>query len=364
MQMLSPKSFHQKITTWYDEHGRKHLPWQSNKSYYSVWLSEIMLQQTQVSTVIPYYEKFLKTFPAVQDLAKAHPDEVMSLWSGLGYYARARNLHKTAQIISQDLAGKFPETLEEMIKLPGIGRSTAGAILSLTQNRPYAIMDGNVKRVLSRYFCEAQEKILWSHAESLIQKENAANYTQAMMDLGASLCTRNQPKCSLCPLSETCKAKLTGQTDAFPVKSKVKQKDSQELFFLTFIYKHQIFLERREESGIWGGLFSFPLTEKISSEDPEEALRNLIKTKYLMAEEKDNPNRRKEKNIAAIKINAEKTHVFSHFQLRYTPVTIKLTAPLISLTKGDWYSYEKALSLGLPKPIREIIENLTKDDCK
>jgi A/G-specific adenine glycosylase len=339
------KQFHQKIIDWHSHHGRKNFPWQKNKTLYSVWLSEIMLQQTQVNTVIPYYEKFLKKFPTIDKLANAHTDEVMSLWSGLGYYARARNLHKTAQIIHEKFDNIFPNSLEEIMDLPGIGRSTAGAILSLTHNVPHAILDGNVKRVLSRYFCESQEKLLWAHAEKLIQPESAADYTQAMMDLGASVCTRNKPKCSLCPLENSCKAKLNHQIDLFPSKSKTKQKEDQTKLILIFIHNNKIFLERRKDSGIWGGLYSFPLIEK-----PE----------YFP---KEIENLERETNISEIVIYPEKIHIFSHFRLYYTPIKINLREAEISFRYlsekiiGGWYPYDEALQLGLPQPIREILLN-------
>jgi A/G-specific adenine glycosylase len=344
--LISDKDFHQKIIAWYERHGRKDFPWQKNKTLYSVWVSEIMLQQTQVTTVIPYYEKFLNLFPTVEKLAHASHDEVMSLWAGLGYYARARNLHKTAKIITQDFQGIFPNTLEAMMKLPGIGRSTAGAILSLTLNTPYPILDGNVKRVLSRYFCESQEKKLWAHAEALIQPDHAAHYTQAMMDLGASVCTRLKPKCTLCPLIDQCQAKLTNQIDLFPEKSKTKQKEDQVKHILIFSHQNKIFLERRPSSGIWGGLFAFPLVD-MDQFSPE----------LFQSSDKTSPTTHVEK----IDIWPERVHIFSHFRLRYTPIHLSLLSrESFSLEKlnGEWYDYEEALNLGLPQPIKAIVLEL------
>jgi A/G-specific adenine glycosylase len=340
MSMLSfEKLFHQKVIDWYQLHGRKNLPWQKNKTFYSVWVSEIMLQQTQVNTVIPYYEKFMARFPTLQSLAESTLDEVLSHWSGLGYYARARNLYKAAQEIEEKNQGKYPDSLEKVMELPGIGRSTAGAILSLTLNEPYAILDGNVKRVLSRFFCESNEKSLWSHAERLIQPQEAANYTQAIMDIGASICTRNNPTCSICPLKDNCQAKISDRIQEFPVKKKVKQKESQYALMSILKHKEKVFLERREKTGIWGGLFAFPLAPK-----SEENL-NLIKKKWGQ-------------NMFILQ---EVSHVFSHFQLYYTPIIILVSDNFESDNEG-WYSIKDALNLGIPKPVRDILLNLREND--
>jgi len=208
---MSQQTFSKKLLTWYNKHGRKNLPWQQNKTPYRVWLSEIMLQQTQVKTVIPYFNNFIKTFPTINKLAKAPLDEILHLWSGLGYYSRARNLHKCASIIVNQHNSKFPTTLDELQQLPGIGRSTAAAILAISMNQPATILDGNVKRVLTRHNAivgwpgktEVLSK-LWEIAESLTPTTHTADYTQAIMDLGATICTRSKPKCQLCPISKNC----------------------------------------------------------------------------------------------------------------------------------------------------------------
>ncbi len=209
----SAATFSQKIIQWYHIQGRKHLPWQQNKTPYRVWISEIMLQQTQVATVIPYYLKFMASFPTIKALAEAPEDEVLHHWTGLGYYARARNLHKAAKTIQQKYGGEFPKDISQVIELSGIGRSTAGAILSLSLDLPHAILDGNVKRVLSRcykvsgYTGQAKyEKNMWQLTEQLTPYTDTAYYNQAMMDLGATICTRSKPKCEQCPLASTCLA--------------------------------------------------------------------------------------------------------------------------------------------------------------
>ena len=213
------------ILKWYDAYGRKELPWQQNKTAYTVWLSEIMLQQTQVTTVIPYYQRFLERFPTVIDLANAEQDEVLHLWTGLGYYARARNLHKAAKIVAEQYGGEFPLSLEEMNALPGIGRSTAAAVLSSVYKLPHAILDGNVKRTLARSFAvegwPGQKKVenqLWEHAEAHTPKQDVDKYNQAMMDMGAMVCTRSKPKCTLCPIESMCEAKKLDRQLDFPGK--------------------------------------------------------------------------------------------------------------------------------------------------
>ncbi|BDZ73168.1 hypothetical protein GCM10025856_08870 [Methylophaga marina] len=224
--MTKPFHFADALLDWFDHYGRKNLPWQQNPTPYHVWLSEIMLQQTQVSTVIDYYTRFIQRFPNVYSLAEAKQDDVLAYWSGLGYYARARNLHKTAQIVSADYTGAFPETLEELINLPGIGRSTAGAILTLAYHQKYPILDGNVKRVLTRFFAidgwpgnKKVEDSLWEKAESLLPDKRIANYIQAQMDLGATLCTRSKPDCPRCPLQSHCLAYNNGNPTAYPEKN-------------------------------------------------------------------------------------------------------------------------------------------------
>lgn len=224
--MLSPNQFQEQVLTWFDAHGRKDLPWQQDINPYRVWISEIMLQQTQVKTVIPYYLRFMEQLPTVQALACASEDEVLHLWTGLGYYARARNLRRCAIALCSEHDGQFPDTVEALSDLPGIGRSTAGAICSIAFGKPAAILDGNVKRVLARYATipgwpgkTAVLKRLWGLAETLNPQQRTGAYSQAMMDLGATICLRSRPGCELCPLQHACQAHLLGQQQSFPGKN-------------------------------------------------------------------------------------------------------------------------------------------------
>lgn len=257
------KSAHTKsVLNWFESHGRKNLPWQKNITPYRVWLSEIMLQQTQVTTVIPYFERFIKQFPTLKKLALANEDTVLHLWTGLGYYSRARNLLKTAKIIQKEFQSKFPTDLTTLQQLPGIGRSTAGAILALSMHQQATILDGNVKRVLSRVFALnawQHEKKLWAIAEALTPKKNIAAYTQAMMDLGAMICTRTKPKCTICPLQKQCIAYRHEQQTEFPGKKPKKTLPIRQIQLL-LLYDNQgkILLEKRPAKGIWGGLWSLP----------------------------------------------------------------------------------------------------------
>ena len=259
--MSLQSSFAAALLAWFDQYGRKHLPWQKNRSAYRVWVSEVMLQQTQANTAITYFESFMKRFPAVADLANASQDEVLRLWAGLGYYARGRNLHKSAQVIVNHYQGSFPNTIAALTKLPGIGRSTAGAIVSLAYNQPAAILDGNAKRVLARMYAidgwpgKAQvNKQLWALAESHTPKKRCADYTQAMMDLGATLCTRSQPGCSQCPARTQCLAFKQGNPKDYPGKKPKKRLPSKHTQFLMVInHRGEILLEKRPAVGIWGG---------------------------------------------------------------------------------------------------------------
>jgi A/G-specific adenine glycosylase len=263
--MPGSTNFANRILAWFDEHGRKDLPWQSPKDPYRTWVSEIMLQQTQVQTVIPFFERFMARFPDVVALADAAQDEVMHHWSGLGYYARARNLHRAAQLIRDDYGGEFPDTLEAMMGLPGIGRSTAGAILSLSMNQRQPILDGNVKRVLARHEAVggwpgkvSVANALWDIAERNTPQERVADYTQAIMDLGATLCTRSKPACGRCPVAADCAARKSGSEHNFPGRKPKKDKPLRSTTMVLATSNSSLFLERRPEAGIWGGLWSLP----------------------------------------------------------------------------------------------------------
>ncbi|MGZ4978382.1 MAG: A/G-specific adenine glycosylase, partial [Methylobacter sp.] len=252
---MSPSAFQQNILAWFDQYGRKDLPWQKDLTPYRVWLSETMLQQTQVATVIPYFNTFIAKFPDIASLANAPVDEVLHLWSGLGYYARARNLHKTAQLIAE--RGRFPDTPDELIALPGIGLSTAGAILSIAFNKSHPILDGNVKRVLTRFRAvsgwpgnSAVNKELWAISARLTPIDRVADYTQAMMDLGATLCTRSKPACAACPLNADCLAGLAGNSSAFPTPKPAKTLPVKQLTFLLLSdADNRILLEKRPPTG-------------------------------------------------------------------------------------------------------------------
>ena len=263
--MKKINSFSNRIIDWYDLFGRKTLPWQLNKTPYKVWISEIMLQQTQVTTVIPYFEKFMASFPDVVSLANAEQDEVLHHWTGLGYYARARNLHKAAQIIRDKHHGLFPTHFDDVIDLPGIGKSTAGAILSLSLGKHFAILDGNVKRVLARHGAiegwpgkKTVENQLWDLAEQLSPKQDIQKYNQAMMDIGSAVCTRSKPKCEDCPVNRDCKAQLQGRQTEFPGKKPKTEKPVKNALFAVLMSQGKVLLKQRPQQGIWGGLWCFP----------------------------------------------------------------------------------------------------------
>jgi len=305
----SAQLFGDQILNWYHAQGRKHLPWQQNKTPYRVWISEIMLQQTQVATVIPFYLRFMESFPTVTDLANADEDVVLHHWTGLGYYARARNLHKAAKIIAGSYKGEFPTDIEQVIALPGIGRSTAGAILSLSLKQPHAILDGNVKRVLARYYLveghNAQakfEKALWPIAEALTPMVGVEFYNQAMMDIGATICTRTKPLCNECPVAENCLAKATEQQSLFPQKKPKKKIPEKSAYLLVPRIANKVLLEKRPPSGIWGGLWCFLESQTLGG------IPDLL-AKFGL----------KESNREQL---TEFRHTFSHYHFDITPILI------------------------------------------
>lgn len=343
-------AFSDAILKWYESFGRKTLPWQQNKTAYTVWLSEIMLQQTQVTTVIPYFHRFLARFPTVTELANAHQDEVLHLWTGLGYYARARNLHKAAQIVEQEYHGEFPTNIEQMNALPGIGRSTAAAILSSVYKQPHAILDGNVKRTLARCFAvegwpgqKPVENTLWAIAEKHTPKNDVDQYNQAMMDMGAIVCTRSKPKCDLCPVSKHCQAKAQQRQLEFPGKKPKKEKPVKETWFVMLHHDNQVWLEQRPQSGIWGGLFCFPQHENDAIEhqlDLRCIHENLVQSKQVL--------------------NAFR-HTFSHYHLDITPILINLTQEphlVMEGSKGLWYNLSQPKEIGLAAPVKQLLDSL------
>ena len=338
--------FSQKVLAWFDLNGRKNLPWQLNKTPYTVWVSEIMLQQTQVKTVIPYYQAFMQRFPDVLSLANAPQDEVLHHWTGLGYYARARNLHKTAKIIHQEYQGAFPEDIEQVIALPGIGRSTAGAILSLSLNKHHTILDGNVKRVLARcYMVEGHngqskyEKALWPIAEVLTPEEGVAQFNQAMMDLGSLICTRSKPKCELCPLSETCLAFSLNEQSSFPQKKPKKTIPEKQTIMVIPRINQQVLLEKRPPSGIWGGLWCFL---EVQHEDEIKPLLAKLDLKQTL-----------------VQPLTKFRHTFSHFHLDIEPIVIDcehLPAKEINEnSQQQWYNLATTASVGLAASTQKLI---------
>jgi A/G-specific adenine glycosylase len=344
------KQFSNHLLTWFDKHGRHDLPWQLEQTPYRVWISEIMLQQTQVVTVIPYFERFMKTFPDVNTLAKADLDNVLHHWTGLGYYARARNLHKAAKIIAQDYKSNFPSSLEEIKALPGIGRSTAGAILSLACEARYPILDGNVKRVLSRYHGvegwpgkkDIEEK-LWHFAELHTPTESIRNYTQAIMDLGATICTRRNPSCDSCPLTKSCIARKAERQLDFP-GSKPKRiiPNRETVFAIIENSKGEVLLQQRPPTGIWGGLWCFP------EFSPDEKIAGKIKKKFGL-------------NIKQLTEHESFKHTFSHFHLMIKPIHIRLKGRVNMINDeglSTWLNPAKNSSLGFPAPVVSMLEDL------
>ncbi|MET1079627.1 MAG: A/G-specific adenine glycosylase [Pseudomonas sp.] len=343
---MSPEHFSDAVLDWYDRHGRKDLPWQQGINPYRVWVSEIMLQQTQVSTVLGYFDRFMHALPTVQALAAAPEDEVLHLWTGLGYYTRARNLHKTAKTLVEHWHGEFPRDVDRLIALPGIGRSTAGAIASLSMGLRAPILDGNVKRVLARYVAQAgypgEPKVaeqLWAVAERFTPRARVNHYTQAMMDLGATLCTRSKPSCLLCPLRSGCKAHLLGRETAYPVpKPRKELPRKRTLMPLLADAEGAILLYRRPSSGLWGGLWSLPEVDT-SAELDGLALRHGL----ALGERQALP---------------ELVHTFSHFQLAIEPWLIQARGTAPGVAEGDWLWYNLASPprLGLAAPVKKLLK--------
>ncbi len=349
------KAFSEKVLSWFDQQGRKDLPWQQDINPYRVWVSEIMLQQTQVKTVIPYYQRFMQSFPNVRVLASATQDEVLKHWSGLGYYARGRNLHKAAQQLCEQHAGEFPDTLEQMQSLPGIGRSTAAAILSIAHKQQHAILDGNVKRVIARVFAvpgwpgqAAVLKKLWALADELVPTTRNADYTQAMMDLGATLCTRTKPACEHCPLNADCIALKQGNIAAYPGKKPKKVlPEKQAIMLMLQTGQDEILMIKRPPLGIWGGLWCFPQFDDHNQAD-EWLLEN-----YQSGLD----------NATALE---SFRHVFSHFKLAIHPYLLHLKTdnqtPLkLGVMEADdqlWYNINTEFNGGLAAPVQTLLNRI------
>lgn len=348
------KRFNAKILQWYQQHGRKDLPWQRRPNGYRVWVSEIMLQQTQVSTVIEYYQRFMQQLPTVTALANAATDNVLHLWSGLGYYARARNLHKTAMIIQQRFQGRFPRDIETLQQLPGIGRSTAGAIVSLAFNQPATLLDGNVKRVLSRHFTvngepgkSATLKQLWQIAETLTPNTNNRAYNQAMMDLGAMLCTRSKPQCHHCPVHDSCLARQTDSVHRYPnKKSQLKPNPTKQCYFLLIRDQYnRVLLCKRPAVGLWGGLWCFP----DCALDTRSIAQYLQSTHGIAAKEA--------KKLPIF------DHQFSHFKLIIHPLQLELKSVLAVQDNATyhWHTLDAPLPGGIPVPVAKLLNQLRSE---
>jgi A/G-specific adenine glycosylase len=349
---LAPQQFTERLLAWFEVHGRHDLPWQKDPTPYRVWVSEVMLQQTQVATVIPYYERFMARFPDVQALAASPLDEVLHLWTGLGYYARARNLRACAQALVAHHGGEFPEDLDAVVALPGIGKSTAGAILALSRGSRHPILDGNVKRVLSRVFGIAGDPgsaavidKFWAQAEACTPTANVGAYTQAIMDLGATVCSRANPACTVCPMSTGCVAALEGRQTELPSPKQKRLRGSREATLLIAESGKDgsiaVLVERRPAAGLWGGLWSPPQFES------EFAALDWVRREIGEPE-------RGSQHLSPIH------HAFTHFDLRLNPLRVRCR-PNPAIHDGEdrlWYALKDPPRVGLPQPILKLFERL------
>jgi len=341
-----------RLLHWYDAHGRNDLPWQHPRTPYRVWLSEVMLQQTQVATVIPYFLRFVEKFKSLTELAAAPLDDVLALWSGLGYYSRARNLHRAAQLCMTQHHGELPRDFDALAALPGLGRSTAAAILAQAHGQRCAILDGNVKRVLARFHgirgwpgSAAVEKQLWKCAEMHTPHERLADYTQAIMDLGATVCTRAKPRCTECPLRDDCVGRRDGLTALLPERKPARALPSRSTVMLVLRDESgRVLLQRRPPTGVWAQLWSLP-----EADDATTARRDVSRSH----------------NTGNIKFRALPpfTHTFSHYRLDVTPLAARIESPtrIADGVEQRWLSPTDAAQLGLPAPVRKLIESLDKE---
>jgi len=345
------QSFSAKVLAWSQHHGRKSLPWQQELSPYRVWISEIMLQQTQVATVISYFNRFMERFSTIKALAASPIDDVLALWSGLGYYTRARNLHKAAQIIVQQHQGQLPHSVAQLVALPGIGRSTAGAIASISMNIRAPILDGNVKRVLTRHFAiegwpgkRSIEQLLWKLAHTLLPKNKCGHYTQALMDLGATICTRSKPKCSDCPLKTSCIALSMHTQLRYPTPKPKKVLPTRKTYMLLLVNAaNQVLLKKKPAKGVWGGLWSLPEFDNI------DRLSNVTGPLTSI-------------DVQQTKQWSTFRHTFSHYHLDIMPIQA-FTSKVIPFSKGEnkqwcWYTHEQQQTVGLPAPVKKLLSQL------
>ena len=349
---MTPADFAPALLLWYEHDGRKDLPWQRERTPYRVWVSEIMLQQTQVGTVIDYFERFMARFPDVRRLAAAPLDEVLHVWSGLGYYARARNLHRAAQAIVTRHDGEFPSSLEQAMARPGIGRSTAGAILAISRGERHPILDGNVKRVLARWFRVAGYpgdpvvgRQLWQLADACTPHARVGDYTQAIMDLGATVCTRSSPACLLCPVHSGCAARAANEQHLYPAPRPRRARPHREAWLVLACRGGTVLLEKRPPSGIWGGLWGFP-------EFPTRAHALQWCSEHLGA-------------TTTARAGDALRHAFSHFDYEMKPLYITCTTGAVSgLRDGDrfrWFDPSAPAEVGVPTPISTLLRRAVAD---
>lgn len=339
----------QRLLKWYDKFGRQDLPWRLAITPYRVWLSEIMLQQTQVKTVIDYFNRFIATFPTVINLANAPEDEVLHLWSGLGYYSRARNLHKAAKIVRDKYHGEFPNSVDELITLPGIGRSTAGAIVAIAFDLAAPILDGNVKRVLTRFLAlndwpgtAEMSKILWENAKKFTPNKRASDYTQAIMDIGATICTRSKPNCVNCPIQSDCQAHQLQLTDQLPIRKPKKSIPTKSTLMLLIKNQHnEILLEKRPPVGIWGGLWCLPVC------DLAENIQSFCRKEFAL-------------EVNVLETLTSFRHTFSHYHLEIFPIILRVNNSVLQLREAKpllWYNEKNSRNLGFAAPIKKLLEN-------
>lgn len=351
---LADPSFSRAVIDWQKTHGRHALPWQNTRDAYRIWLSEIMLQQTQVAAVLGYYARFLERFPTLQDLAAAPLEDVMAQWSGLGYYTRARNLHACAKRVVAEYGGVFPHDPALLADLPGIGRSTAAAVSAFSSGTRAAILDGNVKRVFARVFGVDQypgekrvEDALWLRATALLPDEGIEAYTQGLMDLGATLCTRSRPDCGRCPLQDRCVAYASGRTAELPVRKPKKTIPEKQAAMLMLVHDGEVLLEQRADSGIWGGLMSLP-------EAGGHGARGAVDEAALVAQAG------RFGQVDEVRALLPLVHVFTHYKLHIMPYQVGLAQRADTPARHVWWKLEQIEQAPLPAPVKKLLADLAR----
>jgi A/G-specific adenine glycosylase len=352
-EQLADPTFSNAVIGWQQRHGRHALPWQNTRDAYRIWLSEIMLQQTQVAAVLAYYARFLERFPTLAALAQAPIDDVMALWSGLGYYTRARNLHACARRVAAEYGGVFPSDPALLATLPGIGRSTAAAISAFSSGTRAAILDGNVKRVFARVFGIDQypgikpvEDALWRRADALLPESGIESYTQGLMDLGATLCTRSRPDCARCPLQERCVAFATDRTVELPVRKPKKTNPEKRAAMLVIVDGGQVLLEQRAGSGIWGGLLSLPEVDGHAAFDEAMPDAGMAAGRFGAVEE--------------VQALLPLVHVFTHYKLHIHPQRIVLSERGVLEAGYVWWDLADIGNAPLPAPVKKLLTQLAE----